>query len=246
MTDEERAELERQEALKALAKWGDELTAGLKGNRDTIKAEKADLQKKFDELTAKWGDLDPEKVTAVMTRLDNDEEMKLISEGKLEDVVERRTESMRKDFSTRLEAATKKIDELNSSLGARSETLKRLTIDSKIREGGLAMETPIDVKAISDAIRAGRDIFSLDEEDNVIALREDGSPIIGKDGKTALGIDEWLATTFAEGKTLWWGASSGGGAMGGGEGGGKGPDADAVEKMSPRQKLGIGLADQVA
>lgn len=230
-----------------LQTWLDEQTAGLRGNRDTILGEKRTVETELRQLKEQWAGFDPEGVKALLDKFNNDEEAKLIKEGKLEDVVELRTENMRKGLEAERDAARTRVTELEGLLTGKDETITVLMVDSQVRELGLAMDPPMDPLGLGDAIRAARTIFRLNGDNSPIALREDGqTPIIGKDGKTPLGIDEWLHTTFETGKTLWWGHSSGGGATGGGEGGeGKNDlDAKAIEQMSPRQKLLSGWKDR--
>lgn len=232
--------------LKKLGDWFEAQTSGLRGNRDTILEEKRDLEARFKALEEQWKDLDPETVRAILAKFENDEEGKLIKEGKWEEVIESRVENLKKDFAAKLEAATKKIDELTTALGGKDEMITVLKVDSQVRELGLAMDPPMDPKGLGDAIRAARTLFKLDKNNEPVALQDGNTPIIGKDGKTPLGIEEWLQNTFESGKTLWWGHSSGGGATGGGDGDrDKNLDKDAIEKMSPRQKLRVGYQDAV-
>ena len=230
------------EQIAALNSWLERETSGLRTNRDTILNEKKELDTQFKELqeqVAGLGDLD--RVKALVEKFSNDEELKLIEEGKIDEVLERRTENLRKGLEAERDAARKALDDKDEVLSRKTETISRLTIDSKVREIGLSMDPPMDVRATQDAIRAARELFVLDDEDKPVA-QKDGLPMIGKDGKTPLGLEEWLKITFEEGSTLWWGASKGGGANGGGDGGADtGSDAEAVEKMSPRQKLGVGF-----
>jgi hypothetical protein len=228
-----------------LQTWLDDQVAGLRGNRDTILGEKRDLERQFNEFRAQWNGLDPESVRNILAKFEGDEEMKLIKDGKFEDVIKMRTENMRKGLEAERDAARDRVTELEDMVVGKDETITVLMVDSQVRELGLAMDPPMDPKGLGDAIRAARGIFRLNGQNEPVALREDGqTPIIGKDGKTPLGIGEWLQTTFETGKTLWWGQSSGGGATGGGEDakGGK-LDADAIEKMSSRQKLATGFAE---
>jgi hypothetical protein len=228
--------------LAVLQKWADEQTQGLRTNRDTILAEKREAERKAQELADTWKGLDPAKVRTILAKFDGDEEMKLIAEGKFDEVINRRTEHLRKGLEAERDAARGKIDELSGKLGQKTDRIKSLVIDSQVRELGLAMDPPVDARGMGDAIRAARDIFTLNDDDAPVAKRPDGSPIIGKDGKSPLSVVEWLQATFEGGKTLWWGSSSGGGSTGGAGGGNKKKTDADIEKLSPRQKLSLGLA----
>lgn len=231
-----------KEKLQALQSWLSEQTAGLKGNRDQILTEKKEVEQKLKDLQGQiegLGDID--RVKELLQRFENDEELKLIEDGKIDEVISRRTENLRKSLEAERDGARSALDEANSKLDAKTETISRLTIDAKIREIGLSMDPPMNPLGLADAIRAARDTFVLNDDDQPVA-QQDGAPVIGKDGKTPLGIEEWLQTMFDSGKTLWWGVSSGGGANGGGDGGADtGSDGVDIEKLSPRDKLKAGL-----
>lgn len=118
-----------QSAIKAAV---EEQTAGLKANRDEVLAEKRELKKQMDELKAQWGDLDPKAVTELMKRFENDEEAKLIAEGKFDEVVQRRVDRMQKDAQAQVEAAQKRAEEMEQRLRASEERAKNLAIDSRL------------------------------------------------------------------------------------------------------------------
>jgi len=82
-----------------------EATKGLVNNRDQIKGEKMALKQELENLKAQWGDLNPDQVKAFMSRLENDEETRLIAEGKIDEVLDRRTKALQGDYSKKLEAS---------------------------------------------------------------------------------------------------------------------------------------------
>ena len=230
-----------EEQNAVLQNWLAEQTAGLRGNRDTILKEKQTAEEKLLALKDQWKGLDPERVRQLVTRFENDAEMKLIEEGKIDEVIAMRTENLRTEMETRLTAATGKIDEQDSLLGRKNDTIASLVIDAKVREIGATMDPPLETLAVPDAIRAARDVFSLGEDDQPVARNTEGAPVIGKDGRTPLGIEEWLQTAFEGEKTLWWPGSNGGGSTGSGDGNrSRGKEIDP-DTLSSRQKLEFGL-----
>ncbi len=237
----------QEEKLKTLQEWHDSDVAGLRMTNTNLKAEKKEAADALKALQTRIGDLDIDAVQSMMAEIDADEELKLVKEGGfkgLQQVVEARTANLKKDLESRLESATTVLDEKDTTIAQKRETIAKLTIDASVRQLGMEMDPPMDPRALSDAIRAARETFSPDDDDQPVAKKADGTPIIGKDGKTPLGLKEWLGSKFESKDTLWWGANSGGGAQGGGEGGGRSTDMDGAKNMSTKQKLGVGLANQ--
>lgn len=214
----------------------------LKANRDEILAEKRKLQEQLDELKSQWDGLDAESVKGLMKQIESSEDAKLISQGKVDEVIERRTERLRQQTAKDVEAAQGRVTELEGELSTAQNTIKELVVDASIREAASKIEGFVP-GAIFDAVQRGRQVFTVDEDRNPVALDADGSVIRGSDGKTPLHPAEWLKSLVAGDCRHWLGASNGGGAEGGGVPGDK-AGKEAVEKMSSRDKLAVGLSAQ--
>lgn len=189
-----------------------EATNGLINNRDQLKDEKIKLQQKIDELNSQWDGLDPQQVKAVMSRMQNDEETRLIAEGKIDEVLSRRTEALKGDFQKRIEAADGIREQLESKLLSAESDIKRLVLDSEIRRS--ASDIGILPTAIDDALYRAKDIFSIGENNSVIAKDNDGSVKLGKDGKNPLSPAEWIES-MKEQAPHWFQMNQGGGSNGG-------------------------------
>jgi hypothetical protein len=195
-----------------------EATSGLAANKDEILGEKKALQEKLDAMSEQWKGLDPEAVRTIMTRLENDEEARLLAEGKTDEVIERRTERLKADHA-------KQIAKLESALAERDEALtgSQTKVKSLMVEGGLraaASELGLIPSAVDDALARANSVFKVNDEGNLIA-EKDGATVFGKDGKSPMTPAEWLAD-MKEAAPHWFPAPSGGGAGGGnGNGGGK-------------------------
>jgi hypothetical protein len=191
-------------------------TEGLVSNRDALKAEKTALQEKYDADTAQWKGFDPEKVKTLMDRMANDEETKLIAEGKIDEVINRRVDALKTDFETKLSAGTEKISELEGSLKTKDGKIKSLVIDGFIRQA--ASEHSVVAGAIPDAITRANGRFDLDENLKPVARDEGGALLMGKNGKDPLTPSEWLEG-MRENAPHWFPPPKGGGSQGGGGGG---------------------------
>lgn len=187
-------------------------TKGLINNRDQLKSEKLKLKEEYEALKAQWGDLDPNQVKAIMTRLENDEETKLIAEGKVDEVISRRTQAMQGDFQKRIDAADKIRDDLEGQVGSMQSKIKSLVLDSQIRRN--AAELGILPSAVDDALYRAKDIFSIGENDSVVAKDRDGSVLLGKNGRDPLSPAEWI-DSMKEKAPHWFAQNGGANASGG-------------------------------
>lgn len=216
---------ENDPEVKALL---DKYTAGLKHNRDLILDEKKKLQDKMQV----WESLgyDPDTLKEMLDRISKDETAKLLAEGKVDEVLAKRTEFMQRDFETKIKALSEKLTEYEKTVEEKDSALATLIIDGQIKEA--AIQLKLEPSAIEDAIIRGRSVFAL-EGGVPVARDASGQLKMGNNGKEKLTPREWLAS-MREVAPHWWGPSIGGGAAGSGRGGRATVD---LSKMSPVEKL---------
>ncbi|MFL4375769.1 hypothetical protein RJ730_16825, partial [Acinetobacter baumannii] len=82
------------------------LKSALQSERDAAKNAKLELQK----LQKQFEGIDPEIVKKVFAQIDQDEEAKLIAEGKVNEVIQKRTEKMREEHEKLLKAEKERAD----------------------------------------------------------------------------------------------------------------------------------------
>lgn len=188
-----------------------EATSGLAANKDEILGEKKALQDKLDSLSEQWKGLDPEAVRGIMDRMANDEETKLLAEGKMDVVIERRTERLKADHQKQIAKLEESLAQRETNIGDLTKKVKRLLIEGNLRQA--ASEQGLVASAVDDALARASSIFQVDENGALIA-EEDGTTIYGKDGKSSITPSEWLES-MKEKAPHWFPAPNGGGASGG-------------------------------
>ena len=186
-------------------------TSGLAANRDEILGEKKTLQQSLDEMKKTWGSYDPEAVKNIMSRLENDEEAKLLAEGKTDEVIARRTERLQADHAKQLKNLTDQLNEKDTQLNGTTSRVKELMVSGTLRQA--AVEQGLVPSAIEDALSRAMNVFKVGDNDELFA-EENGSTAYGKDGKTPLTPGEWLES-MKDKAPHWFPAPSGGGAGGG-------------------------------
>lgn len=205
-----------------------EAVEGLKRkNGEVIQANKA-----LKEQLARFDGIDPEAVSAMLKRFADDEEAGLIKSGKFDEVLNKRTERMKGDFTKQLDAeraTTKRYQEANRKLADRA--LAEAIVKAASKAGALP-------EALDDIVlRAKASGWSVSEDGDIVAMR-DGEVVIGKDGKTSLSPTEW-AETLRETAPHLWPKAQGAGATGSGSGGGSGKKSitrEEFDKLDPAAK----------
>ena len=213
----------------------------MKLNRDEILGEKTKIADKFKALETQWAGYDPEAVQALMKRIETDEDTKLMAEGRMDEVITRRTEAMRGDADTRIQAAEAKTAEGVEALKGAIARIANLVIGTAVRDAAAKSEGFLPT-ALPDMERRAKEVFSLGENDEIEARKPDGTLIIGKNGTDALSPADWLTDTMRTEAPHWWGISAGGGAGGNnGPGGSSDTPIKDLDKLSGRQLIGIGV-----
>lgn len=195
--------------------------------------EKEDLLAEIDKVK----DIDREKYDEAMKLLQKMDDKKLFDDGNIDEIISKRTSTMKRDYEKQIENLTKLVDEAKGSYAKSKAALEKSTIDNTIQIEIQNLAAKIRKGTMEDIIARGRRIFHMDENDNMVAKEPDGSPKFGKDGVTPLTIKEWAEELPAE-CTYFFEPSKGGGAPGG-PGGDKGTklSVEELSKMPPSERL---------
>jgi hypothetical protein len=197
---------------------GIEDTKGLKSALEKERQAAREAEKARKELETKFDGIDPVKVKNLMAKFENQEEATLIAEGKMDKVIEMRTEKARNEAQRLVKEAQTAAEQAEQ----RAQKFSQRVLDNHIRAA--AAKVGLHSHAIEDALYRGRNLFKLDENGDAVQLGADGQPVYGKDGKTPFTPAEWLES-MKDIAPHWFPASSGGGAGGGG---GKGKPGEKI------------------
>lgn len=222
-------DLSNPEIQKAIQAEIDKTVAGLKKKNSEL----IEKEKKFKEQLAQFDGVDPEKAKNVMKQLEQSEEMRLMSEGKLEEVVSRRVELRDKDWQNKYDSLANRVTEYENLIKQKDEKLTELVIDGQIREAFVQLD--YEPSALDLITMQGRKVFIMDESGKAVPRDEHGNLLFGKDAKTPLSAKEWLESQ-AEKKTWLRKPSKGAGASQSRSSGTVDPS-----KMTSQQKIAEGL-----
>lgn len=204
------------DAAAAIAAAVAEATAGLKAkNEELIAASK----KTKDQLKA-WEGLDPARVRSLLDQVENDEVLKLHTEGKHDDAYNKRMEKERSTWQSKLDALTGEATTYKTKAEQLENQVRDLVIDQQVLTSFVA-EKGLETAAPDVVLRA-KSAFKI--EDGVpIARDAKGEIIRGATGPIT--IKEWIASLKTTAPHLFPGSSGAG--AGGGKGGSAGSDIDA-------------------
>lgn len=154
----------------------------------------AELAKQNADMAEKlkqWDGLNASDVKTMLSRIENDEDAKLIKEGKITDVIGRHTQKIHEDYQTKLEAAKKINDEASEKLSKSEAKLRDTILQTAIKDA--AVQGKVLPSAIDDVLSRGKSVFSTDDDGNIIARDKDGKLIMSKDGLKGIDVKEWVS-----------------------------------------------------
>lgn len=212
---------------------GLEDTAGLKTSLTTERKARADAEKARKALEDQYAGIDVARYRETLSKFQDNEEAALIAAGKVDEVITRRTEKQRKEFEKQIKAAE---DGKAGAMEALGKYMDRVLADN-VRQS--ATKAGMHASAIDDAILRAKSIFSVDDEGNAVQYEEDGeTAVLGKDGKSAYSVTEWM-DTMKETAPHWFPvANKGGGSNGSGKNTGN------AKQMKRAQYDGMSPAEQ--
>ena len=184
----------------------DEEVAGLKAKNEELIAEKRKIQ----EMLKNFEGLDPEKAKEALQFLENNEAAQLIKEGKIDELIEKKTSAIRSEYEKKLEELNAQLQEYSTKAETYENMYKTKMIEDSLREA--AIKANVRPEAIPDILLRGRMIFSLAEDGTLEARNEKGRLVKTDDGKV-LTPSVWMEELKKQ-APHYWPPSEGAGAHG--------------------------------
>jgi hypothetical protein len=188
--------------------------------------------KEREEALKRFDGIDPDAVRNILRRFSDDEEAKLIADGKIDDVLNKRTERMKADFEKKYAEATAAAE----AASMRAQAFQGRVLDDAIRAA--AAKAGLHQHAIEDALFRARSMFTLDEDGQAVMLGEDKRPVLGKDGQTPFAPLEWLEG-MKEKAPHWFPASASGSGAGGSSGAGRPEVKDLAHAKTREERVAV-------
>lgn len=187
-----------KEALAAKGQAAlDAAVTGLKSKNTELLGSIRNAKGELDQFKSQFDGLDIEAVKGLLAKAGQDEETRLIAEGKIDEVFSRRTERFRADVDKQIQA---KDAEINRYIEASKKLAGRALSDAILQAASKAGALPEAMEDIVQRARAAG--WSVNDDGNVVAMNGE-DPVLGKDGKTALTPSEWAESLRESAPHLW-------------------------------------------
>lgn len=188
----------KQKILDAAKKAHDDDVAGLRAKRDEL----LDGQRKLKDQIKQFEGIDPERARKLEQQLAENEEARLIADGKIDEVLNKRTERMQADFERKLTEAQTEAEKARE----RAKKFTGRAFSDELRTA--ASKVGLVDSAVPDAVNRAAELFAVDDDGKVVArdgvLDEKGQPLTP---------ETWLAS-MREQAPHWFPTPKGGGAPG--------------------------------
>lgn len=197
--------------------------AGLKSKNQEL----IGLNKTLKENLSRFDGIDPEAVSAMLKRFADDEEAGLIKAGKVDEVLNRRTERMKSDHEKQLQKERAEAERLKAANARLADRALAETIMKAASKAGALPEAMDDI-----VFRAKASGFRINADGEVVSMTGD-EVVLGKDGKSPLTAFEW-ADSLRETAPHLWPRAQGTGALG--SGGNNKPSAKTLTQAKSRDE----------
>ena len=188
----------------------EEETTGLKTKNTELLTEKKTLQTQLE------GAPTPEELAEfkkIKDQIESSVDAKLISEGKLDDVISKRTERLVSDYETKFVEIKTELESLREKNSNLSSKYNNYVIDDSIRQTAIA--EGVVGQALDDVVSRSTGVFSLDPDGTIVARDHEGKLVITEDGKTL--NPKLFVDSLKESAPHFWPQSKGGGLNGSGD-----------------------------
>lgn len=164
-----------------------------------LKAKNGELLGKLKDATTnlqRFDGIDPDAVRTILAKFADDEEAGLIKSGKIDEVLNKRTERMQAENQKALKAEQEKYERAES----KASKLAARTLSAAIKDAGI--KSGAYPEALDDIVLRGQNLWRLNDDGEPVAMNGD-EVVLGKDGKTPLTPLEWAESLRESAPHLW-------------------------------------------
>jgi len=201
-------EISEEELNKKIKEAVEKATGDLRGEKESLLSKNSELlneKKAISEKLKAFDGMDPTEFEKLKKNLSGSEEARLLAEGKLDEVVNRRSEKIRVDLEGKLVESQKKLEAEQAKAIELTNKMHRREVDLAISQA--ATEAGVSPTAIPDIIKRASDVFSVDEDGSIVA-RDKNKQII-KVGNEAMNPKNYIQGLKKEAPHFWPGNVSG-------------------------------------
>ena len=178
---------------------------------DEFRNNNVSYRKKIEDLEEKaesYKDVDPELYAKMKVELADITDKKLIDEGKVDELLEQRTERMRKEYTDKFDKINVARQAAEDSVAKLTQKLNTSTLNELVTET-LAKKAVLQQGALADVLTRASASWKADSEGNFTAYNRGGEVLYGSDGKAPITMEEWTETLVKEAPFLFEGSRGG-------------------------------------
>lgn len=175
------------------------------------------LKEKTETLEAeavKMKDVDPKKYAEMKETIEELQDKKLLDDGKIDELIDQRTERMRQEYSDKLEKLDTRAKEAEDSSIKYRGQLNTIAVNDAVSKS-ISDVAMVKKGALTDILSRASQTWSLNDEGVLEARDLTGNILYGKDGKDPLQLKEWSESLSKDAPFLFE-PNKGGGAQGSG------------------------------
>jgi len=216
-----------EEVNKSVSSKIEEAVAGLQSKNTELLSEK----KSFQEKLAKFAEItDPEKALEALKFINENEDAQLIRDGKVNELIEKKTSQMRIDHETALKVLQEQLAETSNMATTYKSQFEKKMIDDSLRE--FAIKAGVRSEALVDVLSRGGHVFKL-ANDGTVEARDAKGNLLKNDEGNVVTPSVWIEG-LKTGSPHYWPPSTGADARGGGYG----DNSDVMTKLAEYAKAG--------
>lgn len=200
---------------------------GLKGKNQEL----LDKLTKQGETLKQFEGIDPVKTKELMEKLEKDADLKMLQDGKLDELVAKKVDGVKATYEDQLKGVNTNLEKVTGERDTFKTKYEEQVVGSAI--GKLALDAKAVPSAMDDITRRARDIFVVNEKGELEARDKDGNLLKNADGD--LLTPQRFIDALKKDAPHYWPASKGGGL--GGDGGSGDPN-DLEARMAKAADAG--------
>lgn len=188
-------EISKAETAKLIEAEIEKATSGLKLSQQKILDEKKKLQERYSKIA------DPEAALKALALIEGNEEVRLLAEGKIDDVLQRRMSAVTTQYEQDMEALKTKFESADMSSTKYSSMYKDVVLDTVLRRH--AAEAGVVQTSMVDLLARGKNVFKLAEDEVTLESRDANGKLIKTDDDKVLTPQLWIESLKKTAPHFW-------------------------------------------
>ncbi len=163
-----------------------EAVAGLKTKNEELLGEKKTIQTQLQ----RFADIsDPEEAIKALKFINESEEAQMIRDGKFDELLEKRTSTMRLDHDNSITELADKLEEVTAGKSKYKGLYQTKIMDDSLRE--VANKAGVRPEAVTDVLLRAKTLFQLGQDGSVEA-RDSGGKLLKNEDGNVITPSVWL------------------------------------------------------